>query len=176
MSIRQLPASVDARVSAVTERVVRRLNRRDALRGAVLGGATGLAALALGQRPAFAVTCECGPTARCSGCPGTGCPHGYHLCRGSDTSGCFNDQGYRCIWPQGEWIACMGLGRGFGYRVCYDCIGKSGCPGWCTCLSECICCDCETAGDIRAEQRRIQAPGTSQASTSQNSASQNSAS
>ena len=50
----------------------------------------------------------------------------------------------------------MGLGKGLGYKVCYDCIGASGCEGWCTCLSECICCDCETAHDVKAEQHRIQ--------------------
>ena len=50
----------------------------------------------------------------------------------------------------------MGVGKGYGYRVCYDCIGKSGCKGWCTCLSECVCCHCQTVSDVRAEQHRIQ--------------------
>jgi hypothetical protein len=50
----------------------------------------------------------------------------------------------------------MGIGKGFGYKVCYDCIGKSGCPGWCTCLSNCICCNCLTARDVKTEQNRIQ--------------------
>src|ERR1700684_1931828 len=156
MSIKRLPASLDARIGTMAERVVRRVSRRDALRGVGLGGTAGVAALALGQRPAWAATCECGPTRRCARCPEVGCPSGYHLCKGSFTSNCFNNQGFRCVWPQGEWIACMNIGKGFGYRVCYDCINKSGCKDWCTCLSECICCDCETAHDVKSEQHRIQ--------------------
>ena len=156
MSRKNLAASVDARIAAMTERVVRRMSRRDALRSAVVGGTAGVAALALGQLPAQAATCTCGPTRRCAHCPGLGCPSGYHLCKGSFTSSCINKQGFRCEWPSGTWIACMNIGKGYGYKVCYDCINASGCKNWCTCLSECICCQCETARDIRAEQRRIQ--------------------
>jgi hypothetical protein len=156
MSWKRAGEQFDARVGALAERVVRRASRRDALRGAVLGGAAGIASLALGDRPALAQACVCGPTRRCAGCPDVGCPDGYHLCKGSFTSNCFNRQGYRCEWPQGTWIACMGIGKGFGYKVCYDCIGKSGCPGWCTCLSNCICCNCLTARDVKTEQNRIQ--------------------
>ena len=151
-------AGLDARISSVAERTVRRLSRRDALRGAVVGGTAGLAALSLGQRPALAEAevCTCGPTRRCSGCPGTGCPPGMHLCKGSASSSCFNNQGYRCEWPNGTWIACMNMGNGYGYKVCYDCIGATGCEGWCTCLSACICCHCASPADIRAEQLRLQ--------------------
>jgi hypothetical protein len=147
---------VDANVSAIAERVARRVSRRDALRGVVLGGATSLAALAIGEQPAMAQDCVCGPTRRCASCSGVGCPEGYRLCKGSSSSDCFNGQGYRCEWPQGTWIACMGMGKGYGYRVCYDCIGPGGCEDWCTCLSDCICCHCRTADDVRAEQHRIQ--------------------
>jgi hypothetical protein len=147
----------DARVGILAERVVRRVSRREALRGVVLGGSAGLAAVAVGQRPAMAAECNCGPTRRCAGCPDVGCPEDYRLCKGSFTSDCFNKQGYRCEWPQGTWIACMGAGNGYGYRICYDCIGKAGCSGWCTCLSGCICCHCQTIADVRAEQHRIQA-------------------
>ncbi len=122
------------KTGTIAERVARRMNRRDALRRAIVGGTTGLAALALGNSPAQATTCHCGPTRRCEKCPAVGCPHGYHLCKGSFTSNCFNSQGYRCEWPAGNWIACMGLGKGLGYKVCYDCIGPGGCEGWCTCL------------------------------------------
>jgi hypothetical protein len=73
------------------------------------------------------------------------------------TSDCFNGQGYRCEWPSGTWIACMNMGHGYGYKVCYDCIGKSGCRDWCTCQSQCICCECQTVADLRAEQHRQQA-------------------
>jgi hypothetical protein len=160
MSRKHLAATVDARIGTMAERVVRRMSRRDALRGAIVGGTASVAALALGQLPAEAATCTCGPTRRCAHCPEVGCPSGYHLCKGSFTSDCINKQGFRCEWPSGTWIACMGRGKGYGYKVCYDCINKSGCANWCTCLSECICCECETTRDIRAEQRRIQAVGT----------------
>jgi hypothetical protein len=156
MSLKRLPASIDTHIGTIAERVVRRMSRRDALRRAVVGGTAGIAALALGQLPAEAATCTCGPTRRCARCPGIGCPSGYHLCKGSFTSNCFNKQGFRCEWPSGTWIACMNVGRGYGYKVCYDCINSSGCQDWCTCLSECICCHCETVRDLRAEQQRIQ--------------------
>ncbi len=152
---------LDARIGDMAERAARRLSRRDAMRSAVVTGTAGLASLSLGRKPSRAstVTCDCGPTKRCSGCPDTGCPSGQHICKGSATSTCFNKQGYRCEWPNGTWIACMNMGNGYGYKVCYDCIGKGGCPDWCTCLSECICCDCLTAADLKAEQRRLQAAG-----------------
>ncbi len=156
--IRRRPGrSLDERIGSVTERVARTVNRRDALRRAIIGGTTGLAALAVGASPArAAAACDCGPTRRCSNCPGAGCPPRHHLCKGSFTSHCFNVQGYRCEWPSGSWIACMNLGQGLGYKVCYDCIGATGCRHWCTCLSECICCHCTSPADIRAEQRRLQ--------------------
>lgn len=156
MSLRASGARVDDLMAALTERVARAVNRRDALRRIVLGGSAGLAALAVGVSPAQASTCVCGPTRRCSNCPGVGCPPGRHLCKGSFTSNCFNRQGYRCEWPQGSWIACTNLGKGLGYRVCYDCIGATGCIDWCTCLSECICCGCKTPADVRAERLRLQ--------------------
>jgi hypothetical protein len=157
MSTRRRGPSVDDRIGALTERVARTVNRRDALRRAVIGGTTGLAALALGASPAQAADCYCGPTRRCGGCPKVGCPPGQHLCKSSfDDDDCFNYQGYRCEWPSGSWIACMNLGKGMGYKVCYDCIGAGGCNEWCTCLSDCICCHCSSPADIRAEQRRLQ--------------------
>jgi hypothetical protein len=149
---------LDARIGGAAERAARRLNRRDALRGAVVGSTSGLAALSLGRRPAAAPDyCDCGPTRRCHGCPGDGCPRGHHLCKGSYLSDCFNYQGYRCEWPKGTWIACTNIGRGYGYRICYDCISRSGCRDWCTCLSKCLCCDCKTVTDLRTEQQRQQA-------------------
>jgi hypothetical protein len=156
MSWKQTGERLDARVGEMAERIVRRVSRRDALRGVMLTGTASLAALAVGESPASASGCMCGPTRRCRGCPELGCPHGYRLCRGSFTSNCFNKQGYRCEWPQGTWIACMGIGKGFGYRVCYDCIGHSGCSDWCTCQGACVCCGCQTIADVRAEQQRIQ--------------------
>ena len=65
-------ARLDARIGGAAERAARRLSRRDALRGAVVNGTAGLAALSLGHRPALgaAQACQCGPTRRCSDCPG----------------------------------------------------------------------------------------------------------
>jgi hypothetical protein len=149
-------AGFDERMGAITERIARKITRRDAMRRVVVGGTTGIAALAAGASPAEAATCDCGPTRRCSSCPKVGCPPRHHLCKGSFTSNCFNRQGYRCEWPSGSWIACMNLGKGMGYKVCYDCIGAGGCRDWCTCLSECICCHCASPADVRAEQHELQ--------------------
>jgi hypothetical protein len=157
MSLRRQRSNIDDAIGDLNERVARKVNRRDALRRVVVGGTTGLAALALGASPALAADCYCGPTRRCGGCPHVGCPKGHHLCTSAfDDGSCFNYQGYRCEWPSGSWIACMNLGKGMGYKVCYDCIGATGCNDWCTCLSDCICCRCENPADIRAEQKRLQ--------------------
>ena len=157
MSWRRQRSSMDDAIGELAERVARKVNRRDALRRVVVGGTTGLAALALGTSPAQAAGCYCGPTRRCGGCPHVGCPPGHHLCKSSFAGGeCVNTQGFRCEWPAGSWIACVNLGKGMGYKVCYDCVGAGGCTDWCTCLSDCICCHCASPADIRAEQKRLQ--------------------
>lgn len=157
MHLRRTVAKVDDRIEDLAERTYRRMGRRDLLRGSVVTGVVSIAALALGERPAGATTCDCGPTGRCSGCAPFGCPSGYSLCKGCGTCNCFNSSGFRCEWPGGTWIACTGLGTcGAGYRTCYDCIGPSGCKGWCTCLGSCVCCTCCTAAEVKAEQKRIQ--------------------
>jgi len=158
MKLRRLGPMADGAAGPLGERVARKVNRRDALRRVILGGTTGLAALAVGTNPAqAAASCWCGPTRRCDHCPDIGCPPGHQLCTSAFNNGnCINTQGFPCEWPQGSWIACIGLGKGLGYKVCYDCIGRSGCSQWCTCLSECICCRCASPADVRAEQRRIQ--------------------
>ena len=158
----KLGERVDSHVAAITEKTARAMARRAVLRTAVTGGVVSLGALAAGQVPAFAEKCSqglsCGPTRRCSGCPHAGCPSGYRLCKGSSTSSCFNNEGYRCEWPAGEWVACTGAGlHGNGIYVCYDCKGPGGCAKWCTCLSGCICCTCASADDLVQEQKRIQA-------------------
>lgn len=179
MSWTQFGTRLDTRVAGVAERTVRRMSRRQALRTAVVGGAAGLAAVAIGQRPAFAVTCDCGPTARCSACPAFGCPSGYSLCKYGTGSGehphCCNSKRQStsqccntaicscgfcgCAWPSGQWVACTGLGLGHGYEICYDCLkGNNGtnCGSWCTCLGGCICCKCTTPQQVRMEAKRIQ--------------------
>lgn len=161
---------LDGSVGRAAEKVNRRVSRRDALRTAVLGGATGFAALTLGQKPALAQACDCGPTPRCDNygvhapCPTTpGCPDGFKLCKNKSNRHCSCDQGHFntfgscCEWSSGTWIACTGLGNGMGYEVCSDCVGPNGCGHWCTCLSQCVCCDCTSPEDVRREQKRISA-------------------
>jgi hypothetical protein len=182
MTWKQLGGQLDATVSMTAERTMRRLTRRDALRAAIVSGVAGIAAVTLGQSPAWASTpsCSscpstgldrycCGPTYRCghygATCPSAGCPSGYSLCKNSSTAYCscaqkhYNSQGYCCVYSSGSWIACNGAGKfGNGYYICYDCKGgPGGCNEWCTCLSACFCCNCTTPADVRAEQRRIQA-------------------
>jgi hypothetical protein len=160
MALRRLGATFDTRIGLMTERATRLMSRRNVLRTAVVGGAASIAAISIGETPADALEAHCarncGPTPRCTGCPNTGCPSGYSLCKGSPTGNCFNNQGYRCEWPAGQWIACTGLGKGHGYKICKDCIGPGGCPDWCTCLNHCVCCRCTTAADFKKEQQRIQ--------------------
>jgi hypothetical protein len=162
MALRRLGSTFDTRISQMTERATRLVSRRNVLRTAFVSGAAGIAAISIGETPADALEhhCarNCGPTPRCSNCPDPqpGCPSGYSLCKGSPTGGCFNNQGYRCEWPAGQWIACTGLGNGNGYKICKDCIGPGGCPDWCTCLNHCVCCHCSTAEDFKKEQQRIQ--------------------
>jgi hypothetical protein len=158
MAWRQFGSSFDARISQMTERATRRMSRRNVLRTVFVGGAAGIAAISIGEPPAFADDCNrhCGPTRRCGRCRPTECPHGYVLCKGSFTSDCFNNEGYRCEWPHGYWIACTGLGHGYGYRICKDCIFRHRCHDWCTCLTDCVCCGCRTAEDFKQEQLQIQ--------------------
>lgn len=168
MSWARMGEALDARVGSMAEKITRRISRRDALRTAVVGGATGVATLVLGQKPAFAVYCYCGPTYHCSyyrhTCPSRpGCPSGYILCKNSSSAYCscdqghYNQQGYCCEWAAGSWIACSGLGSGHGFKVCSDCLGPAReCAYWCTCLSSCQCCNCTTPADVRAEHQQVQ--------------------
>lgn len=148
---------LDSKVGELAERTTRAVTRRQVVRTALVGSATGIASLSIGVDPADAV-CKgnCGPTHRCSGCRRTRCPAGYTQCKGSSTSGCFNNQGYRCEWPAGHWTACTGLGHGYGFKICQDCIGPGGCADWCTCLTQCKCCHCTTQEEVVAEQKQLQ--------------------
>ena len=160
---------IDTRVANVAERVVRRITRRDALQRGLLGGAAGLAAFFVGERPAMAQGCYCGPTVRCNNygrnCPTNGCPADFRLCK-NDGSRCscigggYNVQGYCCEYSSGYWVACSGLCHGFGYRLCYDCKHKH-CAHWCTCLSNTHCCHCTTPEEARREQVLSQASAVS---------------
>lgn len=118
----------------------------------------------------------CGKTRRCSAygkkCASFGCPSGYILCKQSGECGTppsyggvggghKNRDGYWCEYTGGTWIACNGAGKfGLGYYTCYDCVASSAtsnCENWCTCLGTCVGCNCNTAADVRAEHRRIDA-------------------
>lgn len=151
---KDLGSAIDSRVGRGTERLSRSINRRGALRAAVLTGATTMGAIALGQRPAFAtVTCpsKCGPSPLCSAtCPGVGCPSGYSLCKNPPTS-C---NGY-CEWSTGSWVHCQGYGTcGNGYTLCQDCKPTNSC-NICICVSQVICGQCCTPQQVHAEQKRI---------------------
>lgn len=159
MGTRDVGGRFDSKVSSVAEGMLRRISRRDALRTGVLGSAGALAALAVGAKPAFAYTCDCGPTYRCShyghSCPANGCPSGYSLC---SNGSCYNQQNYRCEWSSGYWTTCNGICGQYGYKICYDCVGPGGCYDWCTCLStDEFCCQCHTPEDVYAEMARIKA-------------------
>jgi len=158
MTQRQFGSSFDTRINQMAERATRRMSRRNILRTVFVGGATSIAAISIGETPALADDCtrHCGPTSRCKRCRPTECPRGYVLCKGSFSGDCFNNEGYRCEWPHGYWIACTGLGHGYGYRICKDCIFRHRCNDWCTCLTDCVCCSCKTAADFKAEQLQMQ--------------------
>jgi hypothetical protein len=165
MKWNRIGARVDASIGDLSEHAARKLSRRDTLRVGMLNGVAGIGALALGKLncatqpiPKCSKEVDCGPTRRCSGCPGTGCPSAYHLCKSTGQcgpGGTPNSQGYYCEWCSGSWIACNGAGSfGNGYYICYDCVDQ-GCAGWCTCLSECICCNCTNEKDLKTEQKRL---------------------
>jgi hypothetical protein len=158
MGWRQFSSGLDDRVSQMTERATRKMARRNILRTVFVSGAASIAAISIGETPALATDCarSCGPTSRCRRCRPTECPHGFVLCKGSFTSDCFNNEGYRCEWPRGMWIACTGLGHGYGYKICKDCIFRHRCDAWCTCLTDCLCCNCKTAADFREEQYQFE--------------------
>lgn len=158
MTRRQRGAGIDGRIAARAEWVTRRIDRRTALRSAVLTGATTLGAMALGQRPAFAtITCpdSCGPSPLCVDqgkvCPSYGCPSGYSHCKKPSVCG---DR--LCNWSSGQWVHCQGYGTcGYGYTVCQDCKPSGSC-NVCICISGCLCCNCCSPSDVVAEQQRLQ--------------------
>lgn len=170
MTWKEFGAGFDARVGSMAERATRILTRRAALRAGMVTGAAGVAAITLGESPALALKYSpgCGPTVRCRGCHAQGCPTGYELCL--EKYDCFHKLSNKrphccfCEWPQGKWIAAEHLGKfGHGIQICYDCVKPphhaAQCAHWCTCLGECICCNCTTTADVRAEMSRLGALG-----------------
>jgi hypothetical protein len=142
---------VDRGIGVVSEKATRWMTRRAAMRSAVIGAVAGIGAVALGQTPAFAApNCssgvDCGPTPSCNNftfCGGGsgGCPSGYSLCKLSGPCGTGkkkNRWGFWCEWSSGHWVACNNCSGSGTYRLCLDCVGPSGCSGWCTCVSPCL--------------------------------------
>lgn len=161
---KELGARFDARLGRGAERIVRKIDRRTALRSGILGGAATIGAIVLGQNPASAarpnsVRCpqECGPSPLCSsGCPQgvgqAGCPPNHTLCK--KPSVCGNKA---CDYYDGSWVHCEGYGPcGMGYTLCQDCKPNGNCH-ICICISGVACSGCCTPSDVIAEQRRIQA-------------------
>lgn len=154
MTWKDVGTKFDGYVEKTTGRMVRIITRRDALRTAILTGAATVGTVALGMRPAMAtVTCpaQCCCSPFCSGCPGVGCPSGYHLCKRPE---CY--PGY-CEWYDGSWVHCKGYGNcGNGYTLCQDCRHNNHpCSSVCICVSQVICGQCCTQQDVRREEQRI---------------------
>jgi hypothetical protein len=149
----------DKQVSILSETFARLLSRRKMLGTAVKGVFATVAAATHGQfanvGEAFAFICTCNDDWRhgrpCLYCRDYGyrCPWDCIVCTNRDWCGGW------CNWYHGRWIACHHLGVcGHGYRICTDCMCGD-CDYRCTCLSDCFCCYCCTAGDIRAERERL---------------------
>jgi hypothetical protein len=164
MTWKGLGENFDTGVGKVSEKVNRRLSRRNALRAGVVSTVAGIAAVALGQSPASAYKYSpgCGPTKSCKGCHlPDGCPKGYELCL--KKWACKNDYSKKCCyceWPGGIWESGHNLGKGgHGFTLCFDCVKKphdaTTCKTWCTCESECFCCNCVSAEDVRQEMHRL---------------------
>jgi hypothetical protein len=156
MTSKHLGTRFDARVGTATERIARRITRRDAVRTAILTGAATVGAIAVGQVPArAAITCpqKCGPSPMCTSpaCPTTsGCPSGKVLCK-KPPSTCS-----ACEYATGSWVHCHGYGRcGQGFTLCQDC-HKSGSCYVCICLSGILCGQCCSPADVLAEYQRTQ--------------------
>jgi hypothetical protein len=164
-----MPNDLDRQISIWSESVVRAISRRRFVNKAVKSTFAILAGLAagtwVGVKDAFAVTCTCdwydgSSNANCPkhpGCnssPPSSCPSGCSLCTSSDY--CLDSKGYYCNYSGGYWISCTGLGQGGGFKYCLDCKCPN-CSYVCTCLSECICCNCSKPAQVEAEMHRLQA-------------------
>lgn len=142
---------LDERVSSVTDFTARRITRRESLKRLMRGSAVVTAGVVVGNlawtKPAMASTCDCDP------------PNGIY-CTGCSSYGGCPSHGSPCLeyYPNtnGCWIACTGLGTcGYGYVKCCDCTTPYGyCH--CGCQSTCICCNCCSPADVKAEHARLE--------------------
>lgn len=144
----------EERLSEFTEETARRLTRSRFVRRALKGATAATAAISVGSfvgvKKAFAETCDCYPPGPwCTNCPYNGCPSG---CAPWTTSACGG------VYDTGYWVACSGLGySGNGYKLCWDCYCNGNCNNTCGCLSNCICCNCYSPAELKAEQARVMA-------------------
>ena len=144
----------DTQISLLTEDVVRKVSRRQALIRGVKGMSAVVAGLSVGSlirtEEAFAA-CSCSCTypgcghCSCRGktCPFNGCPSGCIQCTSTDCPGT------SCIYGDANWICCFGCGQGSGFYRCWDC-RCTGCGTLCGCKSGCLCSGCRTAEDVKA--------------------------
>lgn len=160
----------DKQVSILSESLARSLSRRRMLANSVKGAVATVAGVALGTlvnvHDAFAVTCTCNWYEGRVNCPGTSgcnppgggvCPSNCSPCTSIDV--CRDKNGYYCPYSNGSWTSCTGLGTcGNGHKICMDCKCPN-CSYVCTCLSNCICCNCCNPKDVEAEMRRLAAAG-----------------
>jgi hypothetical protein len=162
----------DKQTSIVVESLARLITRRRVVTNSLKGVAAVVAGASLGTfidfRDAFAAGCTCNwyngsGNANCPSHPGcnssgsASCPSGCSPCTSSDV--CRDSQGYYCNYSSGSWTSCTGQGScGNGYRICIDCKCPN-CSYVCTCLSNCICCNCCKEADVENEMRRLAAAG-----------------
>lgn len=162
----------DRQVSIFSESVARSISRRKVLTTSIKGVVVTIAGATIGTfvdlKDVFAAGCTCNwydgsGNANCPKHPGcnptgaAGCPSGCSTCTSSDY--CLDSKGYYCNYSSGSWISCTGQGTcGNGHKICIDCKCPN-CSYVCTCLSNCICCNCCSAQDVEMEMRRLAAIG-----------------
>lgn len=147
------PAGEDA-----ATRVARAVSRRRFLDRSFKGIAAGAIGLfATGN--VFAGTARAGDGCYCSyprGVECDDCPPGRNPKKCPDKhKRCKTVDGVQecpgCIYENGWWVSCTGLGEGYGYRICTDCWRPGFCDTTCGCKSAVICRHCESAADVKAE-------------------------
>ncbi|WP_157254433.1 hypothetical protein [Nonomuraea typhae] len=158
MWFKRTSSKIEKYTTDATDQLARQVSRREGLKRALAGATTLIAGVAVGQfagakSAAAAVDCPCAPPrgVYCSGCPTNGCPSGHVICKTSH--GCDP-----CIYSDGYWVSCTGLGScGGGFRLCYDCKKSSGtCSTTCGCRTGILCSGCCTADEVKAEMARVQ--------------------
>lgn len=139
-------------------RIARSISRRKFLDRSLKGFTAGAVGLFAGGSFFTAVAragedCDCHSPrgVDCVDCPSgrrkQKCPHGYDKCQTID--GVQECPG--CVYETGWWVQCTGLGEGFGYRICSDCVIPGDCETTCGCRSKVICKHCTSPADVRAE-------------------------